>query len=555
MKTFKTMAAALAVLCLGAGMAMAQLSDAYKNWDDTAVQFLMTADEKAAFKKLKSDADAETFIELFWARRDPTPGTPRNEWKEMFEKRVALADESFDEPRTKGSLTDRGRIFLLLGTPTSMSATGAQTRAGMADMGNLGDSPTILWRYEAPTIDTGKLEECKGSYGDAICRLFMINRGVPPFATTRDFEVSFSDLNSTNDFRLTQGRRGDLPALLRKAQEFYLFQPDLVEPPSAQLIAQATVPASEIQPATSFSSKELEAAYREFRAQETSPYSNVYVSYGEYVTASGDYFVPVQLYMPKSDALAANQQMSFFGVIENAAGDVVTVFEEPITLAESKSAVYVDKSLELPPGEYRGTFGLAVANKPVTIASTKISLSGLDASKPGISPLLLSDNVFPLSEAQLPTDPFAFGGIKVVPKGDRTFTTADELWYFFELRNPGVAPTSIPATKTETTVTGPGTSTSITTPAQVAGPDLPKIQVGVDVTGKLVDGKTKKMRSPLMGVDAQELKGVPGHYAVGNAIPLETFPPGDYTIEVKVLDTINKQSWVLKENFKVVEQI
>ncbi|HEY0787938.1 MAG TPA: GWxTD domain-containing protein [Thermoanaerobaculia bacterium] len=526
MKTFKTIGAAALLFCLGAGAAMAQLSDTWKNWADGPVQFLLTDQEKSEWKKIRTDADAEKFVDLFWARRDPTPGTARNEWKEAFEKRASVADERFTHGKNKGSLTDRGKIFLLLGAPTRVSGSDAATNpTRIEDMGSAAETPTITWFYEPATLDDAKLKECKQSWDENVCRFFMTTAGTPPFSTAREFEVNFVDQNSRNNWRLTQGRKSDIPALLKKAQAFYLFQPDLKEVPKAEVLAEATVPASEIKPATSFTSKELEAAYREFRGLEKSPYANVYVSYGEFVTSDGDYFVPVQLYMPKNDAVAANQEMSFFGVIENAAGQIVQVFEQPIKVLESKTDIYVDRSLELEPGEYRGTFGLAVGNKPVTIASTKMTLAGIDASTPGISPLLLSNNVYPMSTPQLPTDPFAFGGIKVVPKGDRTFATTDELWYFFELRSPGLDPAT----------------------------NQPKIQVGIDVQGKTADGKTKKMRNPLMEMPAQELKGVPGHYAVGSAIPLATFPAGDYTLELKVLDTVTKQTWTLKEPFKVVK--
>ncbi len=526
MKTLKTIGAAAVLFCLGAGAAMAQLSDTWKNWAEGPVQLLLASDEQSAWKKIRTDADAETFVDLFWARRDPTPNTPRNEFKEAFEKRVSIADERFTQGKIKGSLTDRGRVFILLGAPTRVAGSDAGTNpTRIEDMGAASETPSITWFYEPAAFDEAKLAECKKSWNESVCRFFMTTAGTPPFAPVREFEVSFIDQNARNNWKLTQGRRSDVPALLKRAQEFYVFQPDLKEVPKPHVVAEATVPASEIQPSTSFVSKELEAAYREFRALEKSPYSNVYVSYGEYVTSEGEYFVPVQLFMPKNDAVASNQPMSFFGVIENAAGEIVQVFEEPITVAESKADVYVDRSLKLQPGEYRGTFGLAVANKPVTAASTKMTLAGIDVAKPSISPLLLSNNIYPLTSPQLPTDPFAFGGIKVVPKGDRTFATTDELWYFFELRTPGLDPAT----------------------------NQPKIQIGIDVSGKTADGKTKKMRNPLMEMPAQELKGVPGHYAVGSAIPLATFPAGDYTIELKVLDTVTKQTWTLKEAFKVVK--
>ncbi len=147
----------------------------------------------------------------------------------------------------------------------------------------------------------------------------------------------------------------------------------------------------------------------------------------------------------------------------------------------------------------------------------------LDKGAAGISSLILSNNIYPLPKPQLPTDPYAFGGIKVVPKADRTFTKADELWYFFELRNPGVD-----------------------------SAQKPHIQVAAEVDGKAKDGKPVKMRSPAQETDAQPLQGVPGHFAIGTALALTDFKAGDYTIKLKVTDTITKQSYELSEAFKVI---
>ncbi|HLJ75636.1 MAG TPA: GWxTD domain-containing protein, partial [Thermoanaerobaculia bacterium] len=93
----------------------AQLSMAKADWAQGPVKYLMTRDEQAQWNALKSDADADQFIALFWARRDPTPNTPENEFKEAFDQRVAYADQHFGTARQKGSLTDRGRVLILFG--------------------------------------------------------------------------------------------------------------------------------------------------------------------------------------------------------------------------------------------------------------------------------------------------------------------------------------------------------------------------------------------------------------------------------------------------------
>src|SRR5436305_5817332 len=86
--------------------AAAQLGPKYSDWAEGPVQHLMTKEEKKQWKAVHADADAAAFIDLFWARRDPTPETPRNEFREAFDARVAYADDHFASHGTRGSLTD-----------------------------------------------------------------------------------------------------------------------------------------------------------------------------------------------------------------------------------------------------------------------------------------------------------------------------------------------------------------------------------------------------------------------------------------------------------------
>src|SRR5689334_14084062 len=108
----------LAIVAVGisaAAIASAQMSKEKQEWPKTAVQFLMTKEEKAEWSQIKTDADADKFIKLFWLRRDPSPGTPQNEFQDEIEKRVKVADERMSQGKTKGSVTDRGKIVVIFG--------------------------------------------------------------------------------------------------------------------------------------------------------------------------------------------------------------------------------------------------------------------------------------------------------------------------------------------------------------------------------------------------------------------------------------------------------
>jgi GWxTD domain-containing protein len=122
------------LLMLQAGIAEAGLSKAAQDWRRGPEKFLISDEEGKAWKALKSDADAAAFIDLFWARRDPTSGTPRNEFREEFLTRVRYADSAFAEKRNRGALTERGQAYILLGPPES------GTRATMSMAGHSGMS-------------------------------------------------------------------------------------------------------------------------------------------------------------------------------------------------------------------------------------------------------------------------------------------------------------------------------------------------------------------------------------------------------------------------------
>jgi GWxTD domain-containing protein len=95
----------------------------------------MTREEQRAWRNVQTDEQAQNFIDLFWARRDPTPGTYANEFRAEFESRVKWADENFkDNPRLRGSLTDRGRAYVVLGSPT-VSGMQFQAKTTMAGGG------------------------------------------------------------------------------------------------------------------------------------------------------------------------------------------------------------------------------------------------------------------------------------------------------------------------------------------------------------------------------------------------------------------------------------
>ncbi len=93
-----------------------ELETPYKKWLNEDVAYIITDEERKAFKRLSTDDEREQFIEQFWLRRDPTPDTEENEFKEEHYRRIAYANEHFASG-IPGWKTDRGRIYIMYGPP------------------------------------------------------------------------------------------------------------------------------------------------------------------------------------------------------------------------------------------------------------------------------------------------------------------------------------------------------------------------------------------------------------------------------------------------------
>ena len=91
-----------------------EIKGPYKKWLDEDVAWIITDEERAAFKQLSNDEERDNFIEAFWQRRDPTPDTEENEFKEEHYRRIAYANEHF-AAGIPGWKTDRGRIYIMYG--------------------------------------------------------------------------------------------------------------------------------------------------------------------------------------------------------------------------------------------------------------------------------------------------------------------------------------------------------------------------------------------------------------------------------------------------------
>ncbi len=80
------------------------------------VRYILTSEERKIFLEMPL-SERTAFKTEFWARRDPDPDTPVNEFRDEYFKRMARATELFFGEGREGWLTDRGRIYILFGPP------------------------------------------------------------------------------------------------------------------------------------------------------------------------------------------------------------------------------------------------------------------------------------------------------------------------------------------------------------------------------------------------------------------------------------------------------
>src|SRR5271156_5925071 len=126
-----------------------ELHGTYKKWVDEDVHWIITDEELKAFKSLSNDEERDAFIEQFWQRRNPSPDSPENEFREEHYRRIAYANEHFPAGKP-GWKTDRGHMYISFGKPDSIDS---HPSGGMYDRpieeggGQTSTFPFEVWHY------------------------------------------------------------------------------------------------------------------------------------------------------------------------------------------------------------------------------------------------------------------------------------------------------------------------------------------------------------------------------------------------------------------------
>ncbi|HEY7574053.1 MAG TPA: GWxTD domain-containing protein, partial [Thermoanaerobaculia bacterium] len=517
-----------------AAAAIGQLST-YKDWAKSPEAYFLTATEKQEWAKLASDAEAETFIADYWARR----GGER--FREAVTRRISAADQQFKLRRQRGSESVRGRIFIILGNPTRVTesreggegpsgAPGAagSTGAGSFD-GGTGQGPGAVvqtWQYAKDKFDASwdvgelqaRINVDPGRGTDELVNAGQVNRAI-------DKVVEHSVM-----------RAGGSPAPAGGAGAAAAPAPAPGSAPPATAGAAPAGAAAAAAPPPAPAAVALPAATRgllEPLLKEPTPKSTPGFWGGDFQTVTGDPFYAIQLVLP-ADKVPAAGGVKIGGVVTKEDGSEATSFFEDAPLVDMKRGTVMDKaadrSVVLPAGTYRGAFGLFSADGASSLVSGTSTFTIPEKSSDfRVSSMILATTLTPLTKRPNPTDAFVFGmekPIRVEPKGNAVFSRDDGLWYFYTLSNPIVpseaaaaAPTPAPAPPTT-----PAAGAAPAPEAAAAAP-APKPRVMTRI-GVLRDGKPA-FQPATLPADLQPLG--PNYYASGSEIPLATFEPGYYT--------------------------
>ena len=418
-----------------------ELASPYNKWLDEEVRWIISDEERTAFKRLQTDDEKQSFIENFWLRRDPTPDTEENEFKEEHYRRIAWANDRFASG-IPGWKTDRGQIYIKFGPPDendSHTSGGPGERPIEEGGGSTTFFPYEKWRY--------RYLECCGS----------------------DVEIEFVDPSMTNEYHLTMDP-SEKDALSRvpgagltlyeqlgmanKADRFTRTDGTLLGTGGMPLPAKMNQferlsQYTNLQKAPAVKFKDLEAL-----VQSTIKYNllpmKVRVDYfpltgSNVITNLTIQFERKDLQYKQKEGVA-EAAVNIFAKIETLTRrqvnrpieEVVSIPPIPAELlqqATAGSAIY-QKQMYLAPGTYR----LTVAAKDVVGGNTttyeqRLDVPRLEDDRLGTSSLVLADMIEKLPSKSIGTGQFVIGASKVRPRVNTTFRRDEKVGIYLQVYN------------------------------------------------------------------------------------------------------------------------
>ena len=403
-----------------------ELLTPYKKWMDEDVLYIISDEERKAFKQFNTDEEREQFVEQFWLRRDPTPDTEENEFKEEHYRRIAYANEHFASG-IPGWRTDRGRIYIQYGPADEIEshASGGSYQRPMSEGG--GETSTFpfeQWRYRyidgigqniiIEFVDTSMSGEYKMTMDptekDAL--LHVPNAGLTLYEqqglTSKDDRFSRSDGTHLGvpDSYLNQS----MNEFNRMSQFFKLQEPPTVKFKDLE---------AEITSRITYNRLPMQVRWDYVRVTETSVLVNITLQF-------------------ENHDLQFTEKNGYDEAIVNVFGRVTSMTRRPITTFEPTLRVtppadllqavkdqkqIFQQAVPLPPGRYH----LNIVAKDVISGNTNVYEVALDVphfaeDHLSSSSMILADQIEKLPTSSIGGTMFAIGDTKVRPRVGETFS-------------------------------------------------------------------------------------------------------------------------------------
>jgi GWxTD domain-containing protein len=397
-----------------------ELSKTYKKWLNEDVVWIISDEERAAFKQLSNDEERDNFIEAFWQRRDPTPDTEENEYKEEHYRRIAYANEHFPAG-IPGWKSDRGRMYIMYGPADEVDSHpsgGSYERPMEEGGGETSTFPFEDWRYRylegiGQEVIIEFVDSCMcGDYHMTIDRSEKDALKYTPNAGLTMYESM--GMSSKAD-RFSGGGLEQLGAGPMSSQQ-QTKQFDRLEQ-----FAKLQAP-----PPVKF--KDLEEIVNTKLITNLMPFD----VRSDFVKVTGDtVLVPITIQMKYRDITFANKDgvqrgtVNIFGRVSTLTGRVVQTFEdtaqvdvpaELLPRTAENSSVYW-KALPLRPGRYK----VEIAVKDVNgdrkgLWSRGIVVPEYSDDKLSTSTLIVADQMESVPTKDVSTGSFVIGVTKVRPR-------------------------------------------------------------------------------------------------------------------------------------------
>jgi len=495
-----------------------ELSKQDKKWLDEDVRWIISDEERATFKQLSNEEEREQFIEAFWQRRDPTPDTAENEFKDEHYRRIAYANEHF-AAGIPGWKTDRGKIYIMYGPADEIEshpAGGSYQRPMEEGGGETSTFPFEQWRYRylegiGQEVIVEFVDNCMcGDYHMTMDRsekdalLYTPNAGLTLYE-----QMGIANKAS----RFTQGgveRLGASP-----------FNHDMQSKEFDRLEQYAKLNRP---PAVKF--KDLEEVVSHKINMNLMPFD----VRADFVRVTGDtVLVPVTLQIKNRDITFQNKDgiqrgtVNIFGRVSTLSGRIAQTFEDIVQVdvptellpkTTENSSVYW-KALPLRPGRYRFDIVVKDVNGDrVGTWSKGVMVPEFSDDHLSASSLIVADQMEPVPSKNVGTGSFVIGTTKVrprVPTADGkpiSFKRNQKMNFWMQIYNLGVDDkTHKPSATIEYNVTSIATNKSVVHTVE-----------STDSMGNVGDQVT--LEKSLAAANLQ---------------------PGTYRIQIKVNDNISKQ--------------